>query len=104
MDIHQILSNAQSLLEEAQGSAASQYSRAAEQALDRLGLQHKRDTADVLLPAVGIFAAGVVLGATLGLLFAPNRGEETRTRIVTRFEDLRERIPGRDEGEAPEEG
>ncbi len=91
MDISRLLENAQDILSEAQGSMSSGYDSAAQRVLDRLGLQHKRSTQDVLLPALGIFGVGVAAGAVLGLLFAPRRGEETRTEIVHRLEDLRSR-------------
>lgn len=92
MDVNRLLANAQELLSEAQGSVSSTYDRTTERLLDRLGLQHKRTTSDMVLPALGIFGAGLAAGAVLGLLFAPRRGDETRTEIVHRLEDLRERV------------
>lgn len=92
MDVNRLLANAQDLLSEAQNSMSSTYDRTSQRVLDRLGLQHKRDTTDMVLPALGIFGAGLAVGAVLGLLFAPRRGEETRTEIVHRLEDLRERV------------
>jgi hypothetical protein len=92
MDVHRLLSNAQNLLTEAQSSVSSGYDNASQQVLDRLGLQHKRDASDMLLPALGIFGAGLAVGAVLGLLFAPRRGEETRTEIVHSLENLREKV------------
>jgi hypothetical protein len=92
MDVHRLLSNAQNLLTEAQSSVSTGYDNAYQQVLDRLGLQQKQDASDMILPALGIFGAGLAVGAVLGLLFAPRRGEETRTEIVHRLEDLREKV------------
>ena len=80
------------LLENKLSSAHDSYDSATHRVLDRLGLQHKRTTSDVLLPVIGIFTAGIAAGAVLGLLFAPRRGEETRSDIVHKLEDLRERV------------
>lgn len=104
MDLQRLLNNAQHLLSEAQSSAQSTYDSAANRALDRLGLQHKRTASDVLLPALGIFTAGVAAGAVLGLLFAPRRGDETRTELVHRLEDLRERVRRTEEAQAQHQG
>jgi len=49
--------------------------------LARLGLQTRRTTTDFLLPALGVFGAGMMLGAGLGLLFAPRTGSEIRAEI-----------------------
>jgi hypothetical protein len=49
--------------------------------LARLGLQTRTSTADYLLPALGVFGAGMMLGAGLGLLFAPRPGSEMRAEI-----------------------
>jgi hypothetical protein len=53
--------------------------------LELIGLQTRREPADWLLPALGIFGAGLVVGAGLGLLLAPKPGRELR-------EDLRHRV------------
>lgn len=102
MDVQRLLANAQNLLNEAQSSVSTTYDAASDRVLDRLGLQHKRNTADMILPALGIFGAGIAAGAVLGLLFAPRRGEDTRTEIVHRLEDLRERVATKAEEEVPE--
>jgi hypothetical protein len=53
--------------------------------LELVGLQTRREPTDWLLPALGIFGAGLVVGAGLGLLLAPKAGRELR-------EDLRHRV------------
>lgn len=100
MDFHRLIENAQGMLNNAQGSVNNTYDSASQRMLERLGLQHKRSASDMLLPALGIFGAGVAAGAVLGLLFAPRRGEETRTEIVHRLEDLRERVQRTEEAQA----
>jgi hypothetical protein len=55
--------------------------------LDLIGLQSKRTVADWLLPTLGIFGVGLLVGAGVGLLLAPKPGRELR-------EDLRSRIQG----------
>ena len=48
--------------------------------LKMLGLQRRTPTSD-FFASVGIFAAGALIGAGLGVLFAPKRGEEIRSRM-----------------------
>lgn len=55
--------------------------------LDLIGLQSKRTVADWILPTVGIFGVGLLVGAGVGLLLAPKPGRELR-------EDIRSRIQG----------
>ena len=53
--------------------------------LQAVGLQRHRGFSDWILPVAGVFAAGLALGAGLGLLLAPKSGKELRT-------DLRHRM------------
>ncbi|AKQ67396.1 hypothetical protein A176_004308 [Myxococcus hansupus] len=53
--------------------------------LHLVGLETRRDTVDTLLPVVGAFAAGILVGAGLGLLLAPKTGDQLR-------DDLRQRL------------
>lgn len=45
---------------------------------------------------VGSFLAGivggVVVGAAIGMLFAPDKGEETRNKLVDTFEDIKQKV------------
>ena len=77
------------LLESLNESVSSGYDRSVDKALDRFGLEQRRATKDVVLPALGIFGAGIAVGASLGLLFAPKRGEELRSDIRHSLDDLR---------------
>lgn len=67
------------------------YDSGVERLLDRLGYEPKRANTDMIVPALSIFGAGLVVGVSLGLLFAPKRGEEVRGDIRHRLDDLRER-------------
>jgi hypothetical protein len=55
--------------------------------LNLVGLETRRDATDYLLPAVGFFAAGLLVGAGLGLMLAPKAGNELR-------DELRQRLQG----------
>jgi hypothetical protein len=44
---------------------------------------------DALMSSFGIFAAGIVLGAGLAVLFAPRPGAEIREAIGEKIRDLR---------------
>lgn len=58
-----------------------------EDVLALVGLQSRRTALDALLPSLGIFGVGLLVGAGVGLLLAPKSGEELR-------EDLRNRLQG----------
>jgi hypothetical protein len=57
-----------------------------DQMLERMGLQRK-GASDMRLSSIGLFAMGLVVGAGIGLLFAPRRGEATRSQAL-------EKLPG----------
>ncbi|MBH25029.1 MAG: hypothetical protein CMH57_11345 [Myxococcales bacterium] len=61
--------------------------------LDSLGLENKQDPIHFILPALGIFSAGLAVGAMLGLFLAPKSGSDLRSDIRTKAHDLRERAP-----------
>lgn len=63
--------------------------------LARLGLQARATTRDYLFPAIGLFAAGILVGSGLGLLFAPRRGSELRAELGQRASRLRARRRGK---------
>lgn len=79
------------VIEGAKGQIGHGYDAATERLMERLGLEHKRSTIEVILPAVGIFAAGLTVGALLGVMFAPKRGDELRSDVRHRLEDLKDR-------------
>jgi hypothetical protein len=86
MDIKKILNDMNK-------QVSSGYDSGMENLLDRLGLEQKRSTMEVLLPMLGVFGAGIAVGASLGLLFAPKRGDELRDELRHRLDDLRDRMP-----------
>lgn len=53
--------------------------------LNLIGLETRRDTAEQILPVLGVFAAGLLVGAGLGLLLAPKPGNQLR-------DDLKQRL------------
>ena len=57
--------------------------------LARLGLQTRMTTTDFIMPALGLFGAGLIVGAGLGLLFAPRPGHEMRAEIGRRAGNMR---------------
>ena len=77
----------------AQSTVGNGYDRSVDRLLDRMGLQYKQSAQDVVLPALGIFAAGLAVGATLGLLFAPKPGTEIRRGVRNRLETYADEEP-----------
>jgi hypothetical protein len=58
------------------------------------GLQARRSVSGDLASALSIFAAGIILGAGLALLFAPKAGEEIRRELAERVGDVGSRLYG----------
>ncbi len=76
------------LINEINKNASEKYDEGMHALLDRVGLQEKRSTAETVLPMIGVFGAGLAVGATLGLLFAPKRGDALRHDLRHSIEDL----------------
>lgn len=51
-----------------------------EMLLRRMGLEERTPTSD-FFTGLGLFSVGVLVGAGLGLLFAPKRGEDVRAMV-----------------------
>lgn len=52
-----------------------------ESTLASMGLQTRLTAADYVLPALGLFGVGMLVGVGLGLIIAPKRGTELRGDI-----------------------
>ncbi|MFT3915450.1 MAG: YtxH domain-containing protein [Anaeromyxobacteraceae bacterium] len=52
--------------------------------LRRVGLEERTPTGD-FFTGLGLFSVGVLVGAGLGLLFAPRRGDEMRQMVGDRL-------------------
>ena len=79
-----------SMLEKGRTSVATGYDSGLTAVLDRLGLESRRSAMETVLPAIGIFAAGVTVGALLGVMFAPKRGSDLRGDIRHKLDDLKD--------------
>lgn len=60
--------------------------------LNSVGLERRRSAVDFLWPAAGLVATGILVGAGLGLMFAPRPGAEIREGIRRRVGNA---LPGR---------
>lgn len=59
-----------------------------EDILHALGLEKKRSSTEKMLPMIGVFGAGLLVGAGIALLLSPKSGREIRDAIggqVSRF-------------------
>jgi hypothetical protein len=55
--------------------------------LEKLGLETRKNASDYLLPAIGLFGAGLAVGCGLGLLLAPKSGRELRAELGERLNE-----------------
>jgi hypothetical protein len=60
--------------------------------LNRLGLETRTPTSD-FFTGLGLFAVGVLVGAGLGLMFAPKPGTELRAAVGERWRNRGTREP-----------
>ncbi|NTX61867.1 YtxH domain-containing protein [Myxococcus sp. CA051A] len=54
--------------------------------LNLIGLESRRSAAEDVLPVLGAFAAGILVGAGLGLLLAPKAGNQLRDDLKQRLQ------------------
>ena len=57
--------------------------------LEALGLERRHEGLATVIPTLGIFSVGILVGAALGLAFAPKAGTDLRTDVTGRFNDLK---------------
>ena len=62
-----------------------------DQVAHQLGLDRTYAGTDLVLPVLGIFGAGLLVGVGLGLMLAPKSGQELRGDIRHRATDLQNR-------------
>jgi gas vesicle protein len=60
--------------------------------LDAVGLQRKHSAAATLLPIVGVFGMGMIVGGGLALVFAPKKGDELRRDIKDKANEIKDRL------------
>ena len=58
--------------------------------LNLVGLETKSTFGAMILPTLGIFSLGVIVGAAAGLVFAPAPGTDTREQLRNRLNDARD--------------
>jgi hypothetical protein len=57
-----------------------------------MGLEKRRNTADIIVPTVAIFAAGALVGAAAAILFAPKPGAQLRRELSDGARDLTNKL------------
>src|SRR5271157_739332 len=64
----------------------------ADDLLGLVGLQRRRSTIQLILPAIGLVSLGAAVGAGAALLIAPSSGADLRQRLSERMDKLTDRI------------
>jgi hypothetical protein len=62
--------------------------------LNLIGLETRKDATDYLLPTLGAFTVGVLLGVGVGLMLAPKPGNELRSDLRNRLQGTQEALSG----------
>jgi hypothetical protein len=60
--------------------------------LDLVGLRRRQALLNSMLPAMGVLAVGIAIGAMAGLLFAPSSGRRLRQDVGDRLDQIREKV------------
>lgn len=55
--------------------------------LSSIGLQRRTTSADLLVPAIGGLAVGILVGGAAALLLAPTSGAELRAKLSDQLQD-----------------
>ena len=61
-----------------------------EDLVNAIGVASRRSTTSDLASVIGVFGAGLLIGAGLALLFAPKTGTEMRRELGERMSSLRD--------------
>ncbi len=77
------------VVNEVNKNVGDKYDTGVDSLLDRMGLEPKRSAMDVIFPMLGVFGAGIAVGASLGVLFAPKPGDDLRHELRESIEDMR---------------
>lgn len=59
-----------------------------------LGLERRRTPIEMALPVIGFFAAGLVVGTGITMLFTPKTGRDMRENIKSKARDLSHKAEG----------
>ncbi|MFW6369488.1 MAG: YtxH domain-containing protein [Myxococcota bacterium] len=73
-------------------NAPSLRNMSAKDLLDSIGLQTRQSTMRTVASSMGLFAAGLLLGAGIGMAFAPRRGEQMRRELRERAETMKSKM------------
>ena len=60
--------------------------------LAALGLERKRTILEAILPAAGVFVAGLLVGTSVALLITPKSGRELRSNLKSKANELGHRL------------
>ena len=60
--------------------------------LQSMQLQYRRSSFEKLMSGLGVFAAGMLVGVGVGLLFAPMRGDELRIKARDNIDTFTKRM------------
>jgi hypothetical protein len=64
--------------------------------LGRMGLQ-RQDSSGNIMSSMGMFGIGMAVGVTLGMMFAPKRGQELRSQAKHKIPGMRKKSSDQDQ-------
>ena len=75
-----------------EGIDSVRHSMGRDEILAALGLERKRTILEAILPAAGVFVAGVLVGTSVALLVTPKTGREMRRNLKAKANELGHRL------------